>query len=54
MMMIGGISTMREKESVEDLEVLSPSPQEDAMTVTPNLEAPETAHHLVENPRTEI
>ena len=54
MMMIGGTSTMTERESVEGLEVLSQSPHEDAMTVTPNLEAQETAHHLVENPRTEM
>jgi hypothetical protein len=40
--------------SVEGLEVLPPSPLEDATTVTPNLEAQETAHHHVERTKTEM
>jgi len=52
--MMGEISMMIERESVDDLEVLSSNPREDATIVKADLEAQETAHHLVENPRTEM
>jgi hypothetical protein len=41
--MVEKTSTTTETGSVEDLEVLLPNPLEDAKTVTPNLEAQETA-----------
>lgn len=47
MTMVGKTRTTIETGSVEDLEVLPPSPLEDAKLETPSLEARETAHHRV-------